>query len=94
MTRTIDRDGWKQLCTEYGGDAKQSEGTTTMACGRINFSDTDGHHNVDLYPTEDGLDIRAYDVQVLVSRNRIAVVQHHTPYPIQRWTVLWEGELV
>lgn len=57
------------------------------------IEDSDGLVNVSVSAYEDGVDVRIHDLQVIVKKQRVVVLQQHPPYPIQRWTILFEGEI-
>jgi hypothetical protein len=87
--RTIDREAWNAL-TPYGDPL---ECTVTVRPAGVYIEDGDGEVQVGAYALEDGVDLRVGDVQFIVQGRQVKVVQSHPPYPISRWTVLWEGEL-
>lgn len=89
MTEVIDRALWNVLRPQ--GDP--AEATVTVRASGVDIEGTDGDFFVSVAPHDDGIDVRVGDVQLVVKGKRLALMQLHPPYPIQRWTVLWEGNL-
>lgn len=84
----IGREAWRRL----GPQGPRGGFVTTVRSESVNV-ETDGAY-IEVHPHEDGIDVRVEDVQFIVMGQRVIVVQKHPPYPIKRWTILWEGRLI
>lgn len=85
--REIGREEWTQL---WDGEPLEIHAEFRTDHARLEFGD--GVSGVDVSATANATDVRVMDVQILVGRHGIKVIQQHPPYPISRWTVLWEGD--
>lgn len=85
----IDRALWNVLRPK--GDPVETR-TTVRATG-VDVEAVEGQAEVSVSVQDDGVDVRIAHVQVFVKGNHVSVVQSHPPYPISRWTILWEGDL-
>lgn len=85
--RKITRDEWNSLNLLTAPVEIKTTVTETVAIET---------ESVDLYAAvcEDGVDVRVGDLQLIVKGQGVVLVQRHPPYPIEEWTVLWEGKLV
>lgn len=57
----------------------------------VEFGEAQSH--VSLTFNDEATDIRIGDLQFVVGRNRLSVLRAHPPFPIQQWTVLYDGPL-
>lgn len=89
-TRTsIERALWNVLRPQ--GDPLET--TVTVRPGSVDIDSADGLVEVAVYAHEDGVDVRVHDLQLFVKKQKVTLVQAHHPYPIERWTILWEGDM-
>jgi hypothetical protein len=89
MAEQIERPLWNVLCPS--GDPIET--TVTARPTVVEIESDDGRVQINVYAQEDGIDIRVHDLQVTVKGKRVTVMQQHPPYPIERWTLHWEGVL-
>lgn len=94
MTREMNREEWTALWYEMRGDDLDERVKATVTSDPSSAASIecgDGLASVEVGVYADATDIRVGEVQLLVGRNRAALIVSHPPYPISRWTVLWEG---
>jgi hypothetical protein len=89
MSEEIERALWNVLRPT----GEPVEVAVSVRPGHINVESDDGRIEASISPLDDGVDARIGYVQLFVKGSRVALVQAHPPYPISRWTVLWEGNL-
>lgn len=85
----IDRPLWNVLSTN--GDPVEQR--VQVTAGAVDVEAADGSATTTVYLRDDGVDVRVGDLQLIVKKRRVALVQQHPPYPISEWTILWEGEM-
>lgn len=87
--RMLNRDEW----TALRPSGEEAEGTVRVRRGSVDFESDGGAIEASLSAYENGVDARVGYVQVFVKGTHVSVVQAHPPYPIMRWSLLWEGDL-
>lgn len=99
--RELSRTEWQALRDEHCGRPIDVDVKSTIRSGEspvvdIEFGDSLGPvflSSVSVYAESDATDVRVGQIQLLVGRERVALVQSHPPYPVKRWTLLFEGVL-
>jgi hypothetical protein len=89
MSREINREEWNEIRPR--GETVDTR-VTVLSTG-VDIEDYDGLIQAGFSAHEDGVDIGIGDLQLVAKKNRIYLMRMHPPYPIERWTVLWEGDL-
>lgn len=85
----INRSLWS--CYTTNGD--QVETKTTARSGLIEIEDMEGLADITVHVTDDGIDIRVGDLELIVKGRRVALLQKHPPYPIKKWSIMFQGEI-
>jgi hypothetical protein len=85
----VNRALWNVLRTQ--GDSVEI--TATVRHGSVHVEAMEEGIDAWIHAQDDGVDVRVHDVQLVVKGKRVTLIQAHPPYPIERWTILWEGDL-
>ena len=95
--RELDRAEWTKLCEDICGEEVDArcEAMIKSDGADLEFVWDYGNSDISAYVAKDATDVRVGKVQLLVGQRgaQAALVISHPPYPIERWTVLWEGKL-
>lgn len=89
FAESINRAFWDTLRTH--GDPLPM--VVRAAPAGVDVEEEDGANSATVYLRDDGIEIRVGDLQLVVKHQHVVLMQSHPPYPIQRWTVLWEGDM-
>lgn len=87
--REIGRAEWREL-VEKGEDVPV---VATVRGSSVDIEGDEGRVEASLDAGTKGVDARIGHVQMFVARQQIVLVVAHPPYPIERWTVLYEGPM-
>ena len=84
------------MCAALVGDPEDDitvEARVKPASVEMEFRDGDGvPSTVDVHVTSAGTDVRVGLLQCLITPERLVVIVWHPPYPISRWTVIYDGK--
>lgn len=94
IEHTLNRDEWQALCARVVGPPADDASTVIRSRpGSVDIDFEDGVSEVGVYFSPAATDIRIGDLQFLVGRDRLVVIRCHPPFPIKRWTVIYDGPL-